>query len=201
VMMVSLWAIVAARQFVGLSADAGDAYGLISALQTECEMEALTVGSRLSDAFNSYDETVGLIGRTQHRFFQRQPFFFRLLHHGLEQQRKAAGHHNSGLKPQHEERLHKNSTINSGAFGHLADKWVYFLGDRSLFPVVQTLLSPFHAADVDSEQWKQQHCTNSKTSSNYTSTPTLPGEWCFCCLFFMVQLSGSLDSFIERLVD
>lgn len=34
----------------------GDAYGLISRQQTECELEALQIGTMLADRYNSLDE-------------------------------------------------------------------------------------------------------------------------------------------------
>ncbi len=34
----------------------GDPYTLINRIQTDCELEALSFGTRLGDAYNSYDE-------------------------------------------------------------------------------------------------------------------------------------------------
>ena len=48
--------------------DIGDPYGLISRVQTECEMSSMTFGTRLSDAFNSLDESTSNETRIHHEY-------------------------------------------------------------------------------------------------------------------------------------
>jgi hypothetical protein len=57
----------------------GDPYGLINEVQTECEYQALTMGSRLSDAFNSYDEGVPFYRRFNHEFEQKALIYHRIM--------------------------------------------------------------------------------------------------------------------------
>ena len=59
--------------------DVGDPYGLINAVQTECEYQALTIGTRLSDAFNSGDEDVPFYRRFQNDYLQRISSFHRII--------------------------------------------------------------------------------------------------------------------------
>ncbi len=54
---------------IGLSwGEIGDPYGLISRVQTECEMSSMTFGTRLSDAFNSLDESTSNGTRIHHEY-------------------------------------------------------------------------------------------------------------------------------------
>lgn len=56
----------------------GDPFTLINPVQTECEYQALMVGSRLSDSFNSYDEEVPFYQRFRHDYQKRIGSFHRM---------------------------------------------------------------------------------------------------------------------------
>ncbi len=129
--------------------DPGDAYGMINAVQTDCEYEALTSGTRLSDVYNSYDESIPAIDRTHHQFYHRIPYFSRMIHYEIDRHYSLPTNtHHSSHKQTHphfktEDKMHHNSTSNI-AFRPLMNKWIYFLGDGSLRPIISTLLTPFH---------------------------------------------------------
>lgn len=57
----------------------GDPYGLLNPTQTECEFQALTLGSRLSDAFNSYDERTPFYRRFSHEAEENNKIFHRIM--------------------------------------------------------------------------------------------------------------------------
>jgi hypothetical protein len=57
------------------SSENGDPYGLVTRTQTDCELQSLTQGSRLADAFSSFDEHTELISRIQHDFIQENILF------------------------------------------------------------------------------------------------------------------------------
>jgi hypothetical protein len=57
----------------------GDPYGMINSVQTECEYQALTIGSRLCDALNSYEESVSFYRRFDHEYLQKVQSFHRIL--------------------------------------------------------------------------------------------------------------------------
>jgi hypothetical protein len=70
---------VFACKVVIIDSSSGDPYGLITAVQTECEYQALTMGSRLGDAFNSYDEGVPFYRRFNHEFEQKSLIYHRIM--------------------------------------------------------------------------------------------------------------------------
>jgi len=62
------------------TADIGEPYGLINAVKTECEYQGLLLGTRLSDAFNSYDESVPYYRRLHHRTHLSNAAFSKIIH-------------------------------------------------------------------------------------------------------------------------
>jgi hypothetical protein len=148
-LFIEILSIFLALHFLPCPGDPGDAYSMINALQTECEFEGLTTGSRLADVYNSYDESVLPIDRTHHHFYHRVPYFSRMIHYEVDRHysvlsNSAHSHHkHSHPHFKTEDKAHHNSTANV-AFRPLLNKWVYFLGDGTLKPIISTLLSPFH---------------------------------------------------------
>eukprot|EP01039_Chlorochromonas_danica_P008633 gene8633-9513_t len=96
----------------------GELYSLLDALDTECEYQGLTWGSRLADAFNSYEESVPLTDRLSHEFFHESPTFLKLLHGEM-------AHRNLAFP--NSPRLHHHH-LGSSAFSSMAGKWIYLLG-------------------------------------------------------------------------
>lgn len=135
----------------------GDAYGMVSDVQTECEYEALYVGSRLADVYNSYDETVLPIDRIQHDFYRRVPSFARLVQYELTRKTipgqaflsadfatdTAGGGGGGGKKAfKGDNKFHHD--IAHTAFRPLANRWLHFIGDATLKSWLHTLILPFH---------------------------------------------------------
>ncbi len=149
VLLLELLSVFLLLQIFPCPGDPGDAYGMINAVQTECEFEALTTGSRLADAYNSYDESVSSIDRTHHQYYHRVPYFSRMIHYEVDRHYSMPSNvHHAQHKHNHphfksEDKMHHNSTSNI-AFRPMMNKWIYFLGDGTLRPIVSTLLSPFH---------------------------------------------------------
>ncbi|KAJ1426220.1 hypothetical protein B484DRAFT_450822 [Ochromonadaceae sp. CCMP2298] len=52
----------------GNKGDPGDPFGLIDALQTSCEQQSMSLASRLSDTFSSYDENTDTATRLQDQY-------------------------------------------------------------------------------------------------------------------------------------
>lgn len=50
------------------SANWGDAFGLISRVQTFCELDSMTTASKLADKYNSLDETAQKLDRMKHEY-------------------------------------------------------------------------------------------------------------------------------------
>ena len=67
-----------------ITGDYGDPYGLISKVKTECEYEALTIGSKLVDQFNIYDEGTEMNFRLQNDYLVEHLGFARWVGVGLD---------------------------------------------------------------------------------------------------------------------
>lgn len=130
--VISIAAIVMQNAQIASAAD-GDPYGLINAVETECEYQGLTWGSRLADGYNSLDESVQPSDRLSMEIFQESPSFLKLLHAEIAvrpnsfKEVNIQRHH--GLK-------HR---LGAPAFASVDNRWVYFLGDSSLFYVWEAL--------------------------------------------------------------
>lgn len=140
----------------------GDPYTMLSAINTECEFLGLTIGTRLCDSFNSYDEFSNQ-DRLHHDYmFNQDPHnaaFVRLLHsdrhrHVRGEKRNVTSH----VPPNRVERVHHHVNASASIFHAIANKWIYFLGDYSLAPLYRSLLGPLHAHDKKWEfnAWMKQ---------------------------------------------
>lgn len=61
----------------------GEPFGLITKKQTDCEMDALVLGGRLADAFNSFDEATERDVRLHHDYLAENLGFVRWMQSGL----------------------------------------------------------------------------------------------------------------------
>ena len=104
------------------SAD-GDAYGLISKLQTECELEALLVGSTLADRYNSFDEGTEWDTRLHNDYLIENLGFASWIQEGLYRSGGKTPHNN------HAPTLHKKGgwaglkAINMSSYWALENQW------------------------------------------------------------------------------
>lgn len=77
------------------TSNAGDAFGLISKVQTYCEYESITMGSKLADYYNSLDEATHKIDR------MHIPFISEHLGFGWDHAAYGRSHPTLGLAPSH----------------------------------------------------------------------------------------------------
>lgn len=125
----------------------GEPYGILSPMETECEYQGLTVGSRLADAYNSYEEDIDELHRYEHEFFHSAHLgsvaFLRLVHadqfHKFHH-RVRVGHDNTG----HREPHHTRNATSHSVFHTLSNKWIFFVGDRTLLTIIQSLSTILH---------------------------------------------------------
>ena len=61
----------------------GEPYGLISKLQTQCEVEGLSIGTALADNYNSMDEDTEWDQRIHSDFFAEHLGFFSVITTGV----------------------------------------------------------------------------------------------------------------------
>eukprot|EP01038_Epipyxis_sp_PR26KG_P015975 gene15975-21681_t len=94
----------------------GMPYSMINKIKTECELESLTVGSRLSDAYNSYNESVELKERTINSFFTDHLGF---IHHDKE---NAVARKKINIDV-----INRNN--NHSHYWAIENKWIYIMGD------------------------------------------------------------------------
>jgi hypothetical protein len=125
-----------------VSANSGDPFTLIDAVQTECEFEGLTWGSRLADAWNSQDETIDFKLRFSHEFLSQSPSFSKMMHHETLYRPAVF----EGVLPRHyrEGSSHHGSHKGAPPFSPINGKWIYFLGDSSLYPLWASLKGSVH---------------------------------------------------------
>lgn len=126
------------------SINPGEAYGLLGPHETECEYLSLTVGSRLSDAFSSYDESViDLSDRLHHEYFSSNNMGASTFLHLISAEHSHSAHRRN-------EQINDNGVTVAGSVSSMAkepsniyhsmyNKWVYFLGDHSLIPIVRAI--------------------------------------------------------------
>eukprot|EP00981_Chlorochromonas_danica_P013520 scaffold6421_cov251-Ochromonas_danica.AAC.14 len=147
----------------------GELYSLLDALDTECEYQGLTWGSRLADAFNSYEESVPLTDRLSHEFFHESPTFLKLLHGEM-------AHRNLAFP--NSPRLHHHH-LGSSAFSSMAGKWIYLLGDHSLFPLWLSFSLYFKKAEIVCESLHPLSSTSSDQKEKHTSSSSPPPRQSF----------------------
>lgn len=121
-------------------------YTFIDPVTTECEFVALTVGTRLADAFNSYDEFYNG-NRMHHEFFHTANSytsgFMRLFHadstrhHLTEPFRKNKTTHSLSRTPHKSHQHHNGTSVHA-----LNNKWLYILGDETMTSVFRSLVFP-----------------------------------------------------------
>ena len=123
----------------------GSPYGLIDAVQTECEYQALTWGSRLTDAWNSYDESVAFKDRFGHEFFAQSASFSKMIHFEMVRRPELF----EGVPHHHKHVTHKPG-MHKGAppFHPLLDNWVYLLGDSSLYSIWMSMRGPIQGWSI-----------------------------------------------------
>ena len=96
----------------------GDAYTMISRLQTDCELESLSVGTALADKYNSFIEGTERDERLKNDYLMQRL--------GFLTQPGSVGHTN----------------ISSSSYWALENQWVYMLGDTTQKQIWATLAAP-----------------------------------------------------------
>jgi hypothetical protein len=62
------WLVLVFIIFETVGREIGEPFGMISKVQSACEVEALAVGSKLADYYNSYDEETEWDARVHHDY-------------------------------------------------------------------------------------------------------------------------------------
>jgi hypothetical protein len=118
-------------------------YSLISRIQTECELEALQVGTLLADRYNSLDENTEWDIRLHNDYLVRNLGFAGWIQMGTYKSGGKTAHGNDAAA------LHKKGgwaglkRINDSSFWALDNQWLYMMGDSTQRQIWATFVSPF----------------------------------------------------------
>jgi hypothetical protein len=147
--------------FVSLtSSENGEPFGMISRVQTYCEVAAMTTGTRLADSFNSYDEATEWDARMNHDFLTEHLGFSYWAGSGTW------GSHGLTAEKQHAPTLHRrggwsgHKNVSESAYWALENQWVYMMGDSTERQIWAAFVQPFHANDfvANSKEWTRENC-------------------------------------------
>ena len=135
-------------------------YTLISKVQTECELEALRVGSALADHYNSYDEATEWDARVHEDFLTKNLGFAGWIQMGtwksggLTATRQVASvlHRDGGWAG--------SKNLSSSSYGGLNNLWLYVMGDSTTRQVWSSFVSPFQNNDFErnAKEWTRENC-------------------------------------------
>jgi len=141
---------------------AGDAYTLIGRLETECETEALRVGSLLADRYNSLDEATEWDVRIHNEFLTEHLGFAGWIGQGtwgskgLTPDKKSA--------PMLQQRGGwsgaKNLAASNSSYWPLENQWLYMMGDSTQRQIWGSINSPLtsHEFERNAKEWSRENC-------------------------------------------
>ena len=138
----------------------GAPYTLINRMQTECEAQAVIIGSTLADNYNSYDEDTEWDIRLHNEFLVEHLGFAGWIQMGTW---KSGGKTPTGM---HAPSLHRKGgwaghkhVVNS-SFWALENQWVYMMGDSTVRQIWATFVSPFQNNEFErnAKEWTRERC-------------------------------------------
>jgi hypothetical protein len=139
---------------------ASTAYTLLTKQQTECELEALTVGSMLADRYNSHDEATEWDTRIHDDYMTQHLGFAGWIQMGTY---RSGGKTANGRDAKV---LHRQGgwagqkAFNTSAYWALENQWLYMMGDSTQRQIWATFVSPFQNNDFErnAKEWSREHC-------------------------------------------
>ena len=135
-------------------------YTLINKQQTECELEALTVGTMLADHYNSHDESVEWDVRIHDDYLTEHLGFAGWIQMGTY---KSGGKTSTGKDAK---MLHRRGgwagqkTFNTSSYWALENQWLYMMGDSTQRQIWAAFVSPFQNNDFErnAKEWSRENC-------------------------------------------
>ena len=143
---------------VAISAD-GAAYSMITRQQTDCELEALSVGSALADNYNKYDEDTEWDQRIHDDYLTERLGFAGWIQSGADNKGKTPlGVDSKMLHTKGGWTGHK--MINTSSYWAMEDQWLYMMGDSTTRQVWATFASPFQTNEFErnAKEWTRDNC-------------------------------------------
>ena len=148
------------KQPAAAQAIKGDAYDLISRQQTECEVEALQVGTALADRYNSLDEGSERDVRMHNDYLTENLGFADWLKWGLPNSGGRTPHKNLAPRLQTNGGWSGLQTVNMSSYWALDDQWIYMMGDSTQRQVWVAFVSSFadNNFERNAKNWTREHC-------------------------------------------
>lgn len=138
----------------------GDPYEHISRMQTECELEALQVGTALADRYNSLDEASEWDVRLHNDYLIENLGFAGWMGEGLYKTNGKTPHKNHAPHLQRNGGWAGRQSVNMSSYWALEDQWLYMMGDSTQRQVWATFVSPFanNNFERNAKNWTREHC-------------------------------------------
>lgn len=135
-------------------------HSLITKVQRDCELEALSIGSRLSDRWNNFDEDTEWDTRIHHDYLVKYLGFAGWIQMGLWKNTQLTALRQSAPA------IHKSGgwagskNISESAYWALENKWLYMMGDSTQRQIWATFVSPFQNNDFErnAKEWTREKC-------------------------------------------
>ncbi len=121
---------------------------LLNDVQRECELEALNIGTRLADRYNSFDDNTDWDVRIHHDYLTKYLGFAGWIQMGLWRNTQLTALRQSAPK------IHKSGgwagskNISESAYWPFNNKWVYMMGDSTQRQIWATFVSPFQSQSI-----------------------------------------------------
>ena len=136
---------------------------IIPKIRNKCELEAISVGTALSDRYNSMDEGTDWDIRVNNDYLIKNLGFAKWTENGVNN-RRAHGqttHFNNTTSLSNEGgwSMKQIGTIHS-SYWALEDQWLYMMGDSTQRQIWATIASPFQDVDFEknAKTWSRQNC-------------------------------------------
>lgn len=147
-------------KFIPSNQKDGTPYGMITRTQTECETEAILIGTILADKYNSFDEDTEWDSRIHNDFHVEHLGFAGWIQMGTWGSKGRTPH---GV---HAPALHRKGgwagakQVSNSSFWVLENKWVYMMGDSTVRQIWATFVSPFQNNDFEknAKEWTRERC-------------------------------------------
>jgi hypothetical protein len=123
-------------------------YGMINRVLTECEYDAMSVGSKLGDAFHSFDESTELAECLSSDYIADNLGFLSHMH----QKKKKTITTTSGWT--------NCSKVSECRYWSLENKWVHIMGDSKAHQVWETFMRPLVKNKASYQDYASDRCTN-----------------------------------------
>jgi len=140
--------------------DGGAPYNRITKRQTQCEVEALAVGTSLTDNYNSLDEDTEWDSRIHSDFMSEYLGFFGVITQGIWGKAGKTSELRDSMKLQKKGKWLGLKNMTQSAYWALENQWLYMMGDSTQRQVWATFVSPAGGNDFErnSKEWTRENC-------------------------------------------